>query len=388
MVRALRMELIKGYLNDYVVLESFCYEGSSVQIAELAIQATGISTGTIVRLKPAATKLPEAIDFARCNHSTYSVFSFNSLINEVGLSQHALTLKNNHYCFLLAYDKYDVLSDKIIGEGAFGTVKSAINIQCDLVAIKQFKLEEHWEQELANGGKLSKLNKPQGIVLPIDYGNTDNQYSIVYPQGVATSYKIAALNVEQLVIGIQQLISALSWLHSNDLFHGDIKLDNIIFAQNGLAFIDFGVITNQLTWVYNATYCCPDMGTNTIDFKIEVMALGVVMFRMFSIHGLSQKGVPIARINELTSLSYQPKKDENPNDWQPPKNWRSPYAASFDELALLEQGIYARTFLPTQRKVLNELFLLIKDMLLLNSQHRPSSNEILKRINQIQGNIS
>jgi len=381
------MEVLKGYFNDFILLKTIMYFGSDEVIAELAIQSTGIDEGKLFRLEQSAVKSSKAVDFATFNKSTYNVFTFNSLINEAGLKKEVYKLDKAHYYFLLEYNEHDILVDKVLGKGAFGVVKSAIDSHNKLVAIKQFKGKMHWQQELLNGKRLQKLKIPQGIVLPVDSGENNNRYNIVYPQGIDYSFKLASLNIEQLIGGIKQIVLALSWLHHHNIYHGDIKSDNIIFTQNGLAFIDFGLITEKLSGVHNMTYCCPDVLTNKIDFKIEVLALGVCFFRIFAYYGLLQKSVKPKNIAELAILDYQQQKSKNPNDWRPPNQWRSPYAATFDELELLQQGVFSREFLPSQRHLLNDLFQLIKDMLILNSQHRPSSEEISQRIHKLQGSF-
>lgn len=381
------MAILKGFYNDFIRFDAKYFCGLGKFEESLAIQVTGADQAKIYRVEQSSTKSIQAIDFAQYNQSTFNIYAFENLINEIGISEQELTLDNNCYYQLLAYDKSGKLDDKTIGEGSFGTVISAIDSHNNLVAIKQFKEEKEWQQELANCDSLKKLKVPEGIVLPIDYGKQHNKYNIVYPQGVGISEKIGVMGLEHLLISFKQLIDALAWFHRNNLYHGDVKLNNTVYTKSGLAFIDFGMLTDNLTQANNAMYFCPDLLSNEIDFKIEVFALGVCFYRMFAYEAIRYKrGEDGDDILGKTYLSYQSFEDHR--NWQPHENWRSPYAASFEELELLQQGIFSREFIPSQRATLTALFQLIKDMLILNSQHRPSSEEISQRIHKLQGSFS
>ncbi len=391
MVRALIMSLLKGYFNDFILLKSKICNDRNEQLAELAMQITGADEGKLFRLEASEVKAELAVDYVSYDELSYNVFPFTSAEQEKIDKSAAYYLNNKAYHFLLTHDKEGKIVHHCLGKGTFGRVYSALDSQHNLVAIKLFKKHTPWQDELNNTNRLKQINAAQGILLPLDYGETEEGYSIVYPQGINASYKMGLLNTGQLLDNIKQLAMGLACLHQHGLYHGDIKLDNIVFTQQGLAFIDFGMLKEALAYIHNITYCCPDMLTDQIDFKIEVLALGVCFYRMFVFNVLSQQG-PVTY--EDLSLTYQKQQMStqsnriNPNDWRPPAHWRSPYIATFEELELLQQGVFSRPFLPHQRPILNGVFQLIKEMLSVNSQHRPSSDDILHRIQNLQGSFS
>lgn len=372
------MQILKGFSNDYLLLSSLTDSSFSVPNELLGFQLTGNLSGTLVCFVESSQKSTAAIDIAMLDARTFDVYDFFEASNQHIDKQRPIVLDKQQYYLLFEHTKTGEPTYIELGRGGRGRVFSAVNEQGQLVALKKVNSKAAWDAELSNGIRLQNLSPPKGIVCSYDYGQASNSFWLAYPQGVGKLFQIAQLSFEQLCAMIHQLIQALSWLHKNRLFHGDVKIDNVVVTQNGLEFIDFGELTLDLDEIKNQTYFCPDILQNDISSKTETLALGVLIYMMFAMM-VNEDMAKHKNIN-LFAPSYQHLNGRASKNWRPPDNWQSPYAISFKELNLLKQGIYSKRYMPRQRAALNDLFKLVKDMLVLDSQHRCSCEQSDKRM--------
>jgi serine/threonine protein kinase len=363
------MIVLKGRNNDYEVIKAKNSEG-----AKLVIQLTGKDQGKLLQCFDG--NVENALDYILFKQQSYSIIAFNPLDTNFTVNHRKVQLNQSTYWL-----PTDTQSWEMVGKGSCGKVYSAISADHQLVALKVFKREKDWQQELDNTQKLKALNPPKGICLPIDFGTSNNEWIIVFPRGTGNCHKTSMLPLSLLLEGILNLATSLYWLHSQGLYHGDIKLDNVLFTSNGLSFIDFGLLGSQITPTESIKYIfyrSPEMTVNKINFKTEVLALGVSFYQMFYCNLLLSNGISLVSDIEKYIPIYQQEK-------HPPKDWSSPYVLNSSELDNLLAGIFSRSYLPSEKPTLISLFQLIKDMLTLNDSIRPNAQDVCERIIKLQG---
>ena len=163
---------------------------------------------------------------------------------------------------------------KFICEGAESQIYEAIGPQEHRVALKLFNLDVPLSRvlnEAKTTGAVHHLN-----IVRIDNHNQwpDGRYYIAFDwvSSVSLRDKIKAgqrPNVQQFMIGAEQLLDALQTLHqdSNDgsdgsTLHNDIKPDNILIGNGDrLILIDFGIASKSQIGTYAGTegYVAPDL---------------------------------------------------------------------------------------------------------------------------------
>ena len=87
------------------------------------------------------------------------------------------------------------------------------------------------------------------------------------------------------------LVSALSYIHSNNVVHRDLKLENILLEKNdnpyALKIIDFGIsgllsnVGGEVIHAGTMIYSPPEVVSKTdltSNIKIDVWALGIILY--------------------------------------------------------------------------------------------------------------
>lgn len=196
--------------------------------------------------------------------------------------------------------RYDVDLETVLGEGSFGEVVRATDrrtgvqraVKCVEKAFAnplRLESEIHFQEQLDH----------ENIVKLIDVFETvDVAYLVLecceggdlferleeqqwFEEGA--SYKI-----------VHQLLLAVAYLHSHELAHRDIKLDNLAFDQQSVEstvkLLDFGLAKrydagcspNMWTTVGTARYVSPQVLEGAYDESCDVWSSGIVAFGLLS----------------------------------------------------------------------------------------------------------
>ena len=198
--------------------------------------------------------------------------------------------------------KYKVTNK--IGEGSYGAVYLAFNLYTkQKVAIKRIvKNEENKidELELINEiNILKKLSHPN-ILKIIEFYQSEHSYYIItdhcsngelYDQ---IKYKY---NENQLAVLFYQMFSGIAYLHTNNIVHRDLKLENILISEievdkktNDRYFwikiIDFGTAKffdknkKEKSVVGSSYYIAPEVLKKSYNEKCDTWSIGVILYML------------------------------------------------------------------------------------------------------------
>lgn len=197
-------------------------------------------------------------------------------------------------------NRYEVLEK--IGEGGTAIVYKAKDKLLErFVALKVLKEDynndvefvEKFRKEAMAAASLSHTN----IVNIFDVGAEDNINYIVmeYVSGKTLKELIKEnirLSYQQTITIAIQIASALECAHKNELIHRDIKPQNILLTEDGIAKVtDFGIakvagsvtITNSSQIIGSAHYFSPEQAKGSVvDCKTDIYSLGIVMYEMIT----------------------------------------------------------------------------------------------------------
>ena len=213
----------------------------------------------------------------------------------------------------LSFYKYG----RIIGKGAFGKVNLGLNtLTGRVVAIKSFnkdniKNEMAKKKILYETNLMRKLNHPsitkiletfeseKYILIIMEYISGGNLQSFVR--------KRRKLSEKTAKIFYKQIIEGIKYIHSQNIVHRDIKLENILIdLNNNIKICDFGVgiMINRNTILHDQcgtpVYMAPEIIKNQgyIGFPVDVWSSGIALYIMLS------GNVPFHR-GKLNDLQYE-----------------------------------------------------------------------------------
>ena len=198
--------------------------------------------------------------------------------------------------------KYKVLSR--LGDGSYGTVYLAMNIitkaKVALKKIKKVKENEIDDLEIKNEiDILKKLDHPN-VVKIIEFYSTDDAYYIItdYCQcGELYNQIKHRYNENQLAVLFYQVFSGLCYLHTNNIVHRDLKLENILITEIELdeqtqrkyfwiKIIDFGTAKifeknkSEKAIVGSSYYIAPEVLKKAYNEKCDTWSAGVLLYMM------------------------------------------------------------------------------------------------------------
>ncbi|KAL7713644.1 non-specific serine/threonine protein kinase [Entamoeba marina] len=145
---------------------------------------------------------------------------------------------------------------------------------------------------------------PSRLIIAIELASGDSLFDYILEKGCLQSCEVSCI--------VHAILSALKYLHSLNIVHRDIKLENIMFATypndfNSIRLIDFGFARKvdddnipSPTEVGSLAYRSPEMITpGKHGKKVDIWALGVVAYILLS-------GIPPFKSREKDPSYFQP----------------------------------------------------------------------------------
>lgn len=223
--------------------------------------------------------------------------------------------------------------DQLIGEGGMAVVYRGYDQVLDrVVAIKilrdQYGSDEsfvrRFEREAQSAGRLSHPN----IANVYDVGNDYNTRYIVmeYVNGANLKELIrrqGPFSVDGAAFIIRQVAGALDYAHSRGLVHRDIKPQNILVDENGVAkVVDFGIakglsdsnLTEAGTGMGTVHYVSPEQaGGERATPSSDIYSTGIVLYEMLTKHLPFDADTPVGVAMQHVSVQPPPPSEFNPS---------------------------------------------------------------------------
>ena len=206
---------------------------------------------------------------------------------------------------------------RIIGKGAFGKVNLGLNtLTGRIVAIKSFNKEniknEISKKKIFYETNLMRKLRHNSITKILETFESEKYIFIIMEYisgGTLQSFikKRRKLNEKTAKIFYKQIIESIKYIHSKNIVHRDIKLENILIdLNNNIKICDFGVgiMINQNTILYDQcgtpVYMAPEIIRNKgyFGFPVDIWSSGISLYIMLS------GNVPFNR-GKLNDLQYE-----------------------------------------------------------------------------------
>lgn len=227
------------------------------------------------------------------------------------------------------FSRYQIRKE--LGRGGMATVYLAFDPLFEReVALKLLKpdllddaqVRERFERETKI---IAKLEHP--AIVPVHDVGKDNDrlfYVMRYMTGGSLSDRMTKpLSLEESMRIIQRIAAALDYAHSKGVIHRDLKPGNILFDDDGNAFIsDFGVAKlasgqTRLTSsgiIGTPSYMSPEQAVGEqVDSRSDIYSLGVILFEMLSGKLPYEATTPLAMVVKHTTEPIPHILDINPN---------------------------------------------------------------------------
>ena len=204
----------------------------------------------------------------------------------------------------LPSEKYRILEE--IGTGAFGKVYKAINLKTkNIIAIKViYKNSENEIEDIELKNEIDILKKlcHPDIVKILEFYDIGEKYYLIteYCQyGELFSYIKEDFTEQQLSIIFYQIFSGLNYLHSNNICHRDLKLENIMINEKEkdiktneeyfwIKIIDLGAAKisqknkNENVVIGSSYYIAPEVLKQNYNKKCDIWSAGVLLYMVLT----------------------------------------------------------------------------------------------------------
>lgn len=282
-------------------------------------------------------------------------------------------------------EKYKIT--KTLGDGAFGTVFKAVNINTnEVVAIKKMKRKfESWDEckQLREIKSLMKLTHPYIIKLN-EVLRVNDELHLVFEfldENLYQCYqklketKETRLSEKQIKSVIYRATEALAFMHKHGFFHRDMKPENILVHRDAVKLADFGLAREIRSrppftdYVSTRWYRAPEILLKATNYNspIDIFALGCIMAELYLMTPLFAGTSEFDQIYKICSVLGTP----SSTTWPEGYRLASQIGFSFPQM----QGIGLGQVIKDASLDAIEL---ITDMLKFDPAKRPTAAQVLQ----------
>lgn len=219
-----------------------------------------------------------------------------------------------------------ITDNHVIGQGSYSTVYMGKEVETGTpVAIKEINMNEfdqvHLNRELTN---MLQAQHPNIVRIYHAFMENGNAYLILeLCQGGTLSNRLKTVqkfNDNQAAAIIAPILSAVQFLHSQNIIHRDIKAGNIFFYDttptSRVLLGDFGFSKqvndqdNAISYAGTPEYMAPEVIKNIYDNaapydrKCDIWSIGVLAFQLICGYVPFTAKLPINLINHMNSRKY------------------------------------------------------------------------------------
>jgi serine/threonine-protein kinase len=236
---------------------------------------------------------------------------------------------------------YEILS--ILGAGGMGKVYKVRNVISDRIEAMKILLPDlHSNQSLADRflreiRLLATLNHPNIAALRTALTHENQMVMIMeFVEGETLSNRIARapISTSEAVNYADQVLSALSYAHKQNIIHRDIKPANMMLTPQGVVkLMDFGIarsstdgtLTSTGTTLGSLNYMPPEqVRGESADARSDIYSFGISLYELLTgklpFHSDSQYSLMTAHLNEVPA---------------PPITLRDDLPASLNEIIMM-----------------------------------------------------
>jgi eukaryotic-like serine/threonine-protein kinase len=236
---------------------------------------------------------------------------------------------------------YEILS--ILGAGGMGKVYKVRNVISDRIEAMKILLPDlHSNQSLADRflreiRLLATLNHPNIAALRTALTHENQLVMIMeFVEGETLSNRIARapISTSEAVNYADQVLSALSYAHKQNIIHRDIKPANMMLTPQGVVkLMDFGIarsstdgtLTSTGTTLGSLNYMPPEqVRGESADARSDIYSFGISLYELLTgklpFHSDSQYSLMTAHLNEVPT---------------PPITLRDDLPASLNEIIMM-----------------------------------------------------
>uniref|UniRef100_A0A7S4BZW7 cGMP-dependent protein kinase n=2 Tax=Chrysotila carterae TaxID=13221 RepID=A0A7S4BZW7_CHRCT len=231
----------------------------------------------------------------------------------------------------LILQDFNVTKDTL-GEGAFGKVRRCIHKKTGQI----YALKQMVKADIVSMGQVEHIMQETQILSRVIHPFITNKFGAIVTQTnlilimefcpggdmFDQLYKHKAFSLSDARIFIMQVLLPLEYLHSMSIVHRDLKLENLLLAQDGaLKLTDFGFakLIKYRSWTLCGTpeYLAPEIILEKGHGKaVDYWALGVLFYEMLNGHSPFEAEETLQTYQKILdgTVNYPPNIDPDAKD--------------------------------------------------------------------------